>query len=173
MSKIEGEEGAGKPELYSDKGIAIKRVTSSDPGAEVGNVSLESKASFTGRPGGPGASLLSQQAPLKSINVPPLDVMDEVTSALSNSVMSVDDHSDELVPGSERITVKIADLGNGEFPSTSNIFTLAKIVTATWTEHHFTDDIQTRQYRCPEVILGAKWSTSADIWSVACIVGLF
>ena len=44
-------------------------------------------------------------------------------------------------------------------------------VPATWVEHHFTDDIQTRQYRCPEVILGAKWGPSADIWSVACIVG--
>ncbi|KAF6747619.1 CMGC/SRPK protein kinase [Ephemerocybe angulata] len=42
--------------------------------------------------------------------------------------------------------------------------------TATWVEHHFTDDIQTRQYRCPEVILGAKWGTSADIWSVACVL---
>ncbi|CAG7852501.1 Protein kinase dsk1; AltName: Full=Dis1-suppressing protein kinase [Serendipita indica DSM 11827] len=52
----------------------------------------------------------------------------------------------------ERITVKIADLGN-----------------ATWTDHHFTDDIQTRQYRCPEVILGAPWGTSADIWSAACL----
>jgi len=49
--------------------------------------------------------------------------------------------------------VKIADLGN-----------------ATWTEHHFTDDIQTRQYRCPEVILGGKWGPSADIWSVACVI---
>ena len=44
---------------------------------------------------------------------------------------------------------------------------------ATWVEHHFTDDIQTRQYRCPEVILGAKWGPSADIWSVACIVRIF
>ncbi|KAF5369300.1 hypothetical protein D9758_002673 [Tetrapyrgos nigripes] len=52
----------------------------------------------------------------------------------------------------EKITVKIADLGN-----------------ATWVEHHFTDDIQTRQYRCPEVILGTKWGPSADIWSVACV----
>lgn len=52
----------------------------------------------------------------------------------------------------ERITVKIADLGN-----------------ATWVDHHFTDDIQTRQYRCPEVILGAPWGTSADIWSSACL----
>ncbi|KAF7967159.1 hypothetical protein HWV62_35670 [Athelia sp. TMB] len=58
-----------------------------------------------------------------------------------------------LLDGTERITVKIADLGN-----------------ATWVEHHFTDDIQTRQYRCPEVILGAKWGVSADVWSVACVI---
>ncbi|KAG9019164.1 serine/threonine protein kinase, CMGC group [Tulasnella sp. 427] len=53
----------------------------------------------------------------------------------------------------ERITVKIADLGN-----------------ACWVDHHFTDDIQTRQYRCPEVILGAKWGVSADVWSSACLI---
>ncbi|KAF8873015.1 hypothetical protein CPB84DRAFT_650993 [Gymnopilus junonius] len=52
----------------------------------------------------------------------------------------------------EKITVKIADLGN-----------------ATWVEHDFTNDIQTHQYRCPEVILGAKWGPSSDLWSVACI----
>lgn len=49
--------------------------------------------------------------------------------------------------------VKIVDLGN-----------------ACWTYKHFTDDIQTRQYRSPEVILGADYDTSADIWSAACIV---
>ena len=47
---------------------------------------------------------------------------------------------------------------------------MALASAATWVEHHFTDDIQTRQYRCPEVILGAQWGPSADIWSVACIV---
>mmetsp|Transcript_26750 Transcript_26750/g.58730 ORF Transcript_26750/g.58730 Transcript_26750/m.58730 type:complete len:160 (-) Transcript_26750:923-1402(-) len=35
---------------------------------------------------------------------------------------------------------------------------------------HFTSDIQTRQYRCPEVILGSGYDTSADIWSVACVL---
>ncbi|KAJ8563494.1 hypothetical protein K7X08_031946 [Anisodus acutangulus] len=40
---------------------------------------------------------------------------------------------------------------------------------ACWTYKQFTSDIQTRQYRCPEVILGAKYSTSADLWSLACI----
>lgn len=50
------------------------------------------------------------------------------------------------------ITVKIADLGN-----------------ACWEDHHFTNDIQTRQYRSPEVILGSKWGPSTDVWSVACM----
>lgn len=40
---------------------------------------------------------------------------------------------------------------------------------ACWTYKQFTNDIQTRQYRCPEVILGSKYSTSADMWSFACI----
>lgn len=49
--------------------------------------------------------------------------------------------------------LKIVDLGN-----------------ACWTYKHFTDDIQTRQYRAPEVLVGAPYDTSADMWSVACIV---
>ncbi|EIW67425.1 hypothetical protein TREMEDRAFT_33616 [Tremella mesenterica DSM 1558] len=52
----------------------------------------------------------------------------------------------------EKITVKIADLGN-----------------ACWVDHHFTNDIQTRQYRCPEIILGTRWNQSVDIWSAACL----
>jgi len=51
------------------------------------------------------------------------------------------------------ISVKIADLGN-----------------ACWVSHHFTNDIQTRQYRSPEVILGAKWGASTDVWSMAAMV---
>ncbi|KAE8697031.1 Argonaute protein group [Hibiscus syriacus] len=40
---------------------------------------------------------------------------------------------------------------------------------ACWTYKQFTNDIQTRQYRCPEIILGSKYLTSADLWSFACI----
>lgn len=40
---------------------------------------------------------------------------------------------------------------------------------ACWTYHHFTEDIQTRQYRSLEVILGSGYTTSADIWSLACM----
>lgn len=53
------------------------------------------------------------------------------------------------------ISVKIADLGN-----------------ACWVGHHFTNDIQTRQYRSPEVILGSKWGASTDVWSMACMVSI-
>ena len=41
---------------------------------------------------------------------------------------------------------------------------------ACWTHKHFTDDIQTRQYRSPEVIMGAKYCTAADMWSLACVI---
>lgn len=70
----------------------------------------------------------------------------ESTAAMSES-QSIDDSQ---MPTT--ITVKIADLGN-----------------ACWEDRHFTDDIQTRQYRSPEVLIGAEWGTSADVWSVACM----
>ncbi|XP_018533234.1 SRSF protein kinase 1b isoform X1 [Lates calcarifer] len=52
----------------------------------------------------------------------------------------------------DKLQVKIADLGN-----------------ACWVHKHFTDDIQTRQYRSLEVLIGAGYSTPADIWSTACM----
>lgn len=53
----------------------------------------------------------------------------------------------------DKIKIKIADLGN-----------------ACWTYKHFTNDIQTRQYRSIEVLLGAGYSTPADMWSTACML---
>ena len=40
---------------------------------------------------------------------------------------------------------------------------------ACWTHRHFSEDIQTRQYRAPEVLFGSKYDTSADIWSLGCM----
>jgi hypothetical protein len=42
------------------------------------------------------------------------------------------------------------------------------LLLATWMEHHFMDDIQTRQYRFPKVTLGVKWETSANMCSESC-----
>lgn len=65
-----------------------------------------------------------------------------------------DGQSTKVDPALEpcKFEVKIADLGN-----------------ACWVDKHFTDDIQTRQYRSLEVILGAGYDCSADIWSTACM----
>ncbi|XP_040008920.1 SRSF protein kinase 3 isoform X2 [Xiphias gladius] len=51
-----------------------------------------------------------------------------------------------------KLKVKIADLGN-----------------ACWVHKHFTEDIQTRQYRALEVLIGAEYGPPADIWSTACM----
>ncbi|CAD7934992.1 unnamed protein product [Amoebophrya sp. A120] len=50
------------------------------------------------------------------------------------------------------VVYKVVDLGN-----------------ACWTHTHFSDDIQTRQYRSPEVMIGSGYDTSSDIWSLACM----
>jgi len=60
---------------------------------------------------------------------------------------------EDIATAMDTISVKIADLGN-----------------ACWVGHHFTNDIQTRQYRSPEVILGAKWGASTDVWSMSAMV---
>jgi serine/threonine-protein kinase SRPK3 len=53
----------------------------------------------------------------------------------------------------QNFNIKIADLGNG-----------------CWTHHHFQPEIQTRQYRSPEVILGINYNETADMWSFACML---
>ncbi|XP_074584338.1 uncharacterized protein LOC141840296 [Curcuma longa] len=40
---------------------------------------------------------------------------------------------------------------------------------ACWSDKKLTDDIQTRQYRSPEVILGAGYDYFTDMWSFACM----
>lgn len=39
---------------------------------------------------------------------------------------------------------------------------------ACWEDQQFAEEIQTRQYRAPEVILRSGYSTAADMWSFAC-----
>ncbi|XP_078392058.1 SRSF protein kinase 3-like [Cetorhinus maximus] len=77
----------------------------------------------------------------------PLDDRTHETICASDFVMS------PLEPqNADKIRVKIADLGN-----------------ACWVYKHFTEDIQTRQYRSLEVLLGAGYGPPADIWSTACM----
>lgn len=60
----------------------------------------------------------------------------------------------ELANDDMYVSIKVADFGN-----------------ATFAHHHFTNQIQTRQYRAPEIILQhRKWGASADIWSLGCII---
>ncbi len=44
------------------------------------------------------------------------------------------------------------------------------VMSCLFQSRHFTDDIQTRQYRCLEVLIGAGYSTPSDMWSIACMV---
>jgi serine/threonine protein kinase len=82
-----------------------------------------------------------------------------VSSEINETVAAANAHNDsqdrkldpchQVCPG---LQVKIADLGN-----------------ACWVDHHFTEEIQTRQYRALEVLIGGGYGPPADIWSLACM----
>lgn len=93
------------------------------------------------------------ESPLKSQS----EAVGQSLSSMSISPESSSHYSDarsQIEPDTEHlISVKIVDLGN-----------------SCWYDEHFTDDIQTREYRSPEVLIGAPWGCSADIWSMACTI---
>lgn len=77
-----------------------------------------------------------------------------ISNVTNNSVSNLSNsgqHSTTSTPAT--ISVKIADLGN-----------------AAWCDHHFTDLIQTRQYRAPEILLGFTWGALVDMWSIGCLI---
>uniref|UniRef100_A0A672K849 non-specific serine/threonine protein kinase n=1 Tax=Sinocyclocheilus grahami TaxID=75366 RepID=A0A672K849_SINGR len=92
----------------------------------------------------------------KSLSCAPLrqlSLQDILFSPLPDKLSSGSLLVNPLEPlNADKIKVKIADLGN-----------------ACWVHKHFTEDIQTRQYRSLEVLLGSGYSTPADIWSTACM----
>ncbi|ODV69442.1 kinase-like protein [Hyphopichia burtonii NRRL Y-1933] len=77
----------------------------------------------------------------------------QIPSTFDDSQQGNETNDSLIINEDELISVKIADLGN-----------------ACWTHHHFTDEIQTRQYRSPEVLLGYHWGASTDLWSFACLI---
>ena len=77
----------------------------------------------------------------------------KATLTSTNVVRFNEDAGDASVGLKSNFKVKIADLGNG-----------------CWTHYHFQPEIQTRQYRGPEVILGINYNETADLWSFACML---
>lgn len=75
------------------------------------------------------------------------------SDALMSKTLSNDRRIPPYFKEGDEIGCKVIDLGN-----------------ACFNDNQFTNDIQTRQYRCPETILHTPYSYSADIWSAACVI---
>ena len=102
-------------------------------------------------PSSPAGSVRPKAGPADCVSD---DATSTAQSASGRSLPHLQVHAIDGIPSPPPISIKIADLGN-----------------ATPSKKHFTEEIQTRQYRAPEAILGRKdWDARADIWSVACLV---
>ncbi|KAI0274862.1 kinase-like domain-containing protein [Gloeopeniophorella convolvens] len=106
-----------------------------------------------------GPSLLTQTAP-PHLHSPtsPVSGRHSASSRPScescESSVSSTSSPDSSLSSFHPVLIKIADLGN-----------------ATPSKRHYTEDIQTRQYRSPEAIIGrSDWGCKVDVWSVACVV---
>ena len=122
-----------------------------DPEVEIESTKLEDIAQVSTEHPHPTDRLCNEEA--GEVSEEQFDFKGSLLSATSE--LSKSGRSSALSEEFSRLDLrcKIVDLGN-----------------ACWTYKQFTSDIQTRQYRCPEVLLGSKYSTSADMWSFACIV---
>ena len=109
MSKIDGDDTIATEKA----GLStVNRGPSTDLAAEVSNVSLDTRAGYIGREHSLATQPSSSTRPLP---VPGSD-MSEDLEQVSSSVMSIDPESDEssIQLETSKITVKIADLGNGK-----------------------------------------------------------
>lgn len=68
----------------------------------------------------------------------------------------------ELKPKTKREIAKIQEMN-------FNI-KLCDMGNACYVDKHYSDVIQTREYRSPEVILEGVYDETADIWSLACMI---
>ncbi|KAI9511789.1 kinase-like protein [Russula earlei] len=132
---------------------SLERPTRAPPKDTVLHIESHERSPVRAVPSKP--SLLTQTAPpyphasrslhADSVAPPPSSEYSSFSSSPLSSDISPDFHP---------ILVKIADLGN-----------------ATPSKRHYTEDIQTRQYRSPEAIIGrSDWNSKVDVWSVACVV---
>eukprot|EP00088_Acartia_fossae_P032760 TRINITY_DN3350_c1_g1_i14.p1 TRINITY_DN3350_c1_g1~~TRINITY_DN3350_c1_g1_i14.p1 ORF type:complete len:719 (-),score=251.17 TRINITY_DN3350_c1_g1_i14:2069-4225(-) len=131
-------------------------VEAQQPGAAVEAGEAVGQPQATSSPGGAGEQADSAAEQDKDQSMRSISVSSEMNDA---GVPQPNAHNDtqarkpdpchEVCPD---LQVKIADLGN-----------------ACWVDHHFTEEIQTRQYRALEVLIGAGYGPPADIWSLACM----
>jgi serine/threonine protein kinase len=121
----------------------ITLINSADEGRESRRTSVEADADFReGQKGPPSADATD-------VSTAPSSRDTSASSAARNASQQPDIKDPEVLLKCRTV---IVDLGN-----------------ACWTHRHFSEDIQTRQYRAPEVIIGSRYDTSADMWSLGCM----
>ncbi|THH17405.1 hypothetical protein EW146_g3394 [Bondarzewia mesenterica] len=135
--------GMSKLQLSSDEHVEPTSVVVPVHETEVDE--SDSEASHCVPPTASGPSLLTQTAPHN---------LTASSTAPPPPSRSASPPAQQQQAPFHPISIKIADLGN-----------------ATPSKKHFTEEIQTRQYRSPEAIIGrTDWGCEVDIWSVACVV---
>ncbi|CUA78052.1 SFRS protein kinase 3 [Rhizoctonia solani] len=100
----------------------------------------------------PPAPVIVEQ-PGEDSDTPRLSVANGPSMLTKTAPLPITTQPESRRPTEDQVSIKIADLGN-----------------AARVGRHVTDDIQTRQYRSPEVVLRKRWGPPVDIFSLGCVV---
>lgn len=104
--------------------------------------------------------------------VPSKDEMDRLGIQAQKAAKTFEVSEAEKSPISKE---RAGEIGKIYVPNSENAFASGRVKivdfgNACLEKTPFTDDVQTRQYRSPEVILNMGYDREADIWSLACIL---
>lgn len=174
------EEDGGDPMSEGEDGSSLATEVTGTTCDHAGSVAASGEEAVSSRPEGAEPMALATQdalaaaapAPTAAAAAPGTTVAvaadGDVTAVTAAACGRVASGADASTSGVEPVVVVRAGLTEEQLLTAT-----CKVVdfgNACWTYKQFTQDVQTRQYRSPEVILGAKYSTPADMWSLACVV---
>ncbi|CAM9243495.1 unnamed protein product, partial [Phaeothamnion confervicola] len=146
---IESAAVAGTGDGPTAEAAADADAATAEAGGEAAAAAAAAAAEGEGEEAGSGGAGAAAAPPPR----PPPKTPKRKGASPKPSSRTVDERLSGLSAELTHTRVVVVDLGN-----------------ACWTHKHFSEDIQTRQYRSPEVIVGVRYETSADMWSLACIV---
>ncbi|CAG9331140.1 unnamed protein product [Blepharisma stoltei] len=111
----------------------------------------------------------------KPNNSEEINAHEEELNQIQNDLLHVENTKEEINDSKDESELSLLEDSSTDFKQTPvvNEFIKVKIAdlgNACWIHKHFSTEIQTRQYRSPEVILGISYNYTADVWSFACML---
>ena len=103
----------------------------------------------------------------------PINIIKHITQQIFQGLKFI--HSNNIIhtdikPENILLRKNIKQIDFNNFKNEDFDIVIIDFGTACWRDDHFSDYVQTMEYRAPECMLGGDYDEKIDIWSAACVV---